>query len=327
MSKKKDFISIVIVAEELIVSDFLPSIFQLYRYLDDYFIDYEIIFVENVPNIINREELKSLLKKVPSIRFIELSYKIDYEIAVTVGLENSIGDFAIILNPLQDPLNVIIPMVEKCSQDGNVVIGVANNVESSVGYKIIRPLINFILKEIEYHIPRNATTLRCISRNAINSATKARNYHHQIFIRIAQCGIDSFAFIYDLKNPKVKKKKLIASAKYAIRLLIINSVKPLRWMSALGIFGSFFAFIFACYSFLMKLINHNIADGWSSTVILISMLFMLLFIILTFFGEYLGRILNDNSKHEQYWILNEFHSSVMVNQNRQNVISRSEYHD
>ena len=244
-----------------------------------------------------------------------------------MGLENSIGDFAIILNPQQDPMNVIIPMVEKCSQDRCIVIGVAKNIKSSLGYKIIRPLIKFALEEIEYHIPKNATTLRCISRNAINSATKARSYHHQIFIRIAQCGINSFSFLYNVKNPSVKKKKIIGSARYAIRLLIINSTKPLKWMSTLGIFGSFFAFVFACYSFLMKLINHNIADGWSSTVILISMLFMLLFIIMTFFGEYLGRILNYSSKHEQYWILNEFHSSVMINQNRQNVTYDSDYRD
>ena len=127
-----------------------------------------------------------------------------------------------------------------------------NNIKSSLGYKIIRPLIKFIIKEIQYHIPKNATTLRCLSRNAINSATKARSYHHQIFIRLR----------------------------------------------------SFFI-----------------------TVILISMLFMLLFIIMTFFGEYLGRILNDSSKHEQYWILNEFHSSVMVNQNRQNVTYDSDFSD
>lgn len=246
---------------------------------------------------------------------------------MTLGLENSIGDFAIIINPQQDPIDVIVPMVEKCSQEGFIVIGVANNIKSSLGYKIIRPLIKFVIEEIQYHIPRNATTLRCLSRNAINSATKARSYHHQIFIRIAQCGIKSFAFEYEVKNPSIKKKKIIASAKNALRLLIINSTKPLRWMSTLGIFGSFFAFIFACYSFLMKLINHNIADGWSSTVILISMLFMLLFIIMTFFGEYLGRILNDSSKHEQYWILNEFHSSVMVNQNRQNVTYDSDFSD
>ena len=81
--------------------------------------------------------------------------------------------------------------------------------------------------------------------------------------------------------------------------------------------------MFACYSFVVHFINQDVADGWSSTIILLSVMFMLLFIILSFFGEYMGRLLSEQSKHESYWVVNERHSSVMLDEKRKNVVEES----
>ncbi len=324
LCKNDAFISVILVARELQNIGLTCSVDMVWNYLDSNFSDYELIIVEDSPNIVQRSELDSLLKRVTSVRLIELSYEIDYEVAVTIGLENSIGDYVFIFNPTQDPLEVIVPMVEECRKSGGgVVVGVAKNAKKSFGYRAIRPFVSVVLDEINYHIPRNATTLRCLSRSAVNSATKARNYHHQIFVRIAQCGIESCAFDYMIKDEVDSKKKLFKSIRTTLNLLVFNSTKPLRWASALGFLGSSFALIFAGYSFVVRLVSHNVADGWSSTVILISFLFMLLFVILGFFGEYLSRLLNEQSRHDPYWIVNERHSSVMVDVNRQNVLEES----
>ena len=75
-------------------------------------------------------KIKSLLKKIPSIRFVELSYKIDYEIAVTVGLENSIGDYAFIgggFRIVQDVPPYILAMDEPLKYSGLNIIGLRRN--------------------------------------------------------------------------------------------------------------------------------------------------------------------------------------------------------
>jgi len=325
LRKRDEFISVIMIGTEMEEMGVTPSIRLLHTYLNSHFVDYEILVIEDLPNIFHNSKLDELLKEVSSTRVIELSYEIDYEVAVTVGMENSIGDYVFVFNTSQDPLEVIIPMVEICSKgDIDVVVGVAQNTKNSLGYSAVRPFASLVLNEIGYYVPKNATTLRCLSRAAVNSATKARNYHHQIFVRISQCGLGSYSFNYQIRNSKMNKKSLFKAMRLTLNLLVFNSTKPLRWMSSLGIFGSFFALAFASYSFFIRLINHNVADGWSSIVILMSILFMLLFIILSFFGEYLGRLLNDQSKHESYWIVNERHSSVMVDVNRYNVSDRSE---
>lgn len=322
--KHDAFVSVIMTAKELQPAGIEHLIRTMYEYLENNFFDYEIIIVEDAPNTINYSEINSLLRTVPSLRFLEISYAIPHEIAITAGLEAGIGDYTIIFNPCQDPLEAILSMVDMCRNDKkDIIVGVAQNIHKSIGYRIIRPFVNFILDEIGYHIPQNATTLRCLSRTAVSAATKARNYHHQIFVRIAQSGLRSYPFEYNVRNISSNKKRLYTSVKHTLNLVIFNSTKPLRWMSILGAAGSFLALLFSGYSFIIHFISNNIVEGWSSIVILISLLFMLLFIILSFFGEYLGRLLNDQSNHEPYLIVNEHHSSVMVDTNRHNVLEKS----
>jgi len=325
IEKSDSFISLVIVGSELQEENIISVVGNINNYLCALYDDYEIVIIEDVPGNVPKKQLSKLLTTVPSIRFIELSYVVDFEIAVTVGLENSIGDYVFIYNPTSDPVEVIEGMVDVCkSKHVDVVIGVATNLKKSVGYKVVKPLVNFAIKEINYTLPNNATTLRCLSRNAVNSATKASNAHQNVFVRLAHCGASFCSYEYSINIISQRKKTLFSSVANTISLLVFNSTKPLRWMSLLGATGSFFAFSFASYSFILGLINNEIADGWSSITVLVSFLFMLLFIILSFFGEYLSRLLNEQNRHEAYWIINEKHSSVMVNENRSNVLEESD---
>jgi hypothetical protein len=52
-----------------------------------------------------------------------------------------------------------------------------------------------------------------------------------------------------------------------------------------------------------------------------SALFMMQFIMMAFFGEYLGRLLDDRSEQADYSVVFEKNSAVMVNQDRVNVLS------
>ena len=105
--------------------------------------------------------------------------------------------------------------------------------------------------------------------------------------------------------------------------MVFNSTKPLRWMSFLGIVGSLLAMIFSIYSLLIHLINDTVASGWTTTILFMSMLFAILFTMLSFFGEYLARLLNDRSEHKEYSVVYEQNSSVMLNENRNNVLFSS----
>jgi polyisoprenyl-phosphate glycosyltransferase len=105
--------------------------------------------------------------------------------------------------------------------------------------------------------------------------------------------------------------------------MIFNSTKPLRWVSLLGILGSLSALIFAIYSIVVNIIKNDVIEGWTSMVFFSSFLFMILFIILAFLGEYIARLLNENSNQKNYYISNEETSTILLEADRFNVLHQS----
>ena len=108
-----------------------------------------------------------------------------------------------------------------------------------------------------------------------------------------------------------------------LHLLVFNSTAPLRWMSGLGMAGSFLAFLVGAYGVLINIFQGHVVEGWTSLVLFMSFLFMLLFMILAFFGEYLGRLLDERGDQREYAVAFEKTSAVMVDPNRLNVLQDS----
>ena len=94
-------------------------------------------------------------------------------------------------------------------------------------------------------------------------------------------------------------------------------------MSGLGWIGSVTSFLFDVYSLLVHLVKGHVVEGWTTTILFMSALFMMQFIVLSFFGEYLGRLLDERSDRADYSVVFEKNSAVMVNQDRLNVFTDS----
>ena len=319
-NKNTGFVSLVLLGKYIAVEDIDTTMIRCYKYLEEHFIDYEIVVVHEKINSNQYYDWDSMLKKIPSTRVIEVAFELDEEVAQSVGLDNAIGDFILLFNPERDPLTLIKESVELCQQGNDVITGVDSEHNNSTCYRLIRPLVSFVLKDIGYTLPKHATKFRCLTRAAVNVITRAKNCHHQIYIRISQCGLPGCSIKYTSGEQYKNSKTVYSATKELMSLMVFNSVKPLRWMSLLGFGGSFFSLCFALYSVASRFLSDEVADGWTSIVVLTSFLFMLMFIILSFFGEYMARLLDDQSRHEPYWILGEKHSSVMLNEDRVNVM-------
>jgi hypothetical protein len=322
-NKNTGFVSLVLLSKYMAVEDINATVIRCYKHLEQHFIDYEIVVIHEKINSNRYYEWDSILKKIQSTRVIELAFELDEEVAQCVGLDNSIGDFILLFNPERDPLALIKDSVEACQQGNDVITGVDSEHNNSIYYRLIRPLVSFVLKDIGYTLPKHATKFRCLTRAAVDIITRAKNCHHQIYIRIAQCGLPSCSIKYTSREQYKSRKTVYSATKELLSLIVFNSVKPLRWMSILGFSGSFFSFCFALYSVASRFLSDDVSEGWASIIVFTSFLFMLLFIILSFFGEYMVRLLDNQSRHEPYWILCEKHSSVMLNEDRVNIMEVS----
>jgi polyisoprenyl-phosphate glycosyltransferase len=292
--------------------------------LDSHYSDYEIVIINQGTDKVYTCQDEAVLSNIPSLRYIQLASIVPFDVAYAAALENAIGDFIVMFNPALDPTEAISETVDICKSGFDVVVGVASQ-SRTLAYKIFRSMAKSILMLVDYSLPRDATSLRCLSRRAVNSVTSTGRFHHQLSMQIQKTGYPQKSYLYKLLSSERSNfpRSLSAGFKDLLRLLVFNSSRPLRWMTGVGLFGSFSAFLFAVYSLLVHLINGHVVEGWTTTILFMSILFMMQFIMMAFFGEYLGRLLDDRNEQASYSVVFEKNSVVMVNQNRINVLSHS----
>lgn len=321
MNKLESFVSVIWVVQDdldLLKTQLVP----MQQHLEANFSDYEILLVDQRSSDGTAAFIDVELKKIPCVRFIEMAFRVQEDVALVAGLENSIGDYVVLMQPANDPCKEVRRIVEASIEGEDIVYGVAPRPQS-FGYSLLRPLATSVLSRVGYNVPKNATGFMVISRRVANAVMSVGRFHHQFFVRLSKTGYGCQSFPYERKQTSTDLKRTQQGLNTLIRMVIYNSTLPLRWMSVVGLLGSGSAFLFALYSFLTRLFMQNIAAGWASSVMFQSFMFMILFAMLAFFGEYLARLLDDQSGVKNYSVVYEKHSSVLLNEDRHNVLHDS----
>ena len=320
-NKDESFVSVVTVISRF-TADSLSRLAEIQSELDKNFSDYEIILVvqKSLQNVLYNR-IEQILKDIPCIRYLQLASDVNSDVIWSAGTENAIGDFIICFDLCNDPVSLIKDSVELCRQGNDVVVGTTKQ-DHTLAYKIVRPLSGWLLKLIDYHLPKDATTFRCLSRRALNSVLDTGKFYQQFFMQIQKSGYGQAELPYTSLN-KTNKRTVTDAAKNTLRLMVFNSTTPLRIMSLLGLCGSSITSIFSLYSIVINIFKNDVVEGWTSTVFIISLIASLQFVILSFIAEYLNRILIEQSNTNGYSIVFEKNSQVMINLDRINVLEQS----
>ena len=321
--KSKIFVSVVCIRNgqdnDLDLAAKLP---ETQRYLAERYVDHEIVLVldDSAPATI-RESVEAVIAKTPCIRYLQLSSAVNEDVLWAAGLENAIGDVVVLFDLKRDPRALIETGVNQCTNGHDVVVGVAP-MRESLPYRLLRPLAAWLLKLADYRLPRHATTFRCISRRAVNAVMQIRRFHQRVFMNIQKTGYVGHELPYEL-NGTADSKTVRTNMPELARLLMFNSAVPLRLLSLTGLLGSLLAFFAAFFAVVVFFFKKGNVEGWSSTFLLISMLSLFQFIILTFLGEYMKKIMDELSNAQAYAVTYEKNSFVMVDRDRLNVLNRS----
>lgn len=321
--KSDSFVSVVLVQDQplAIIESLLH---RIQCELDSRYSDYEVVVISQGTAKAYTLQDEAVLKNIPSLRYIQLTSRVQMDVAWAAALENSIGDFVVMFNPTDSPVQVITETVAICKSGFDVVVGVATQ-PRTLAYKVFRPMADRLLELVDYSLPRDATGLRCLSRRAVNSVTCTGRFHHQLSMRIQKTGYPQTSYHYSLLPTELPAipYSLLSGVRDLLRLIVFNSSRPLRWMSSLGLFGSFSAFIFGLYSLIVHLVKGHVVEGWTTTILFMSALFMMQFVMMAFFGEYLGRLLDERSEQADYSVVFEKNSAIMVNNDRVNVTNNA----
>lgn len=291
--------------------------------------DYELIIVDNASTDNSVERLKSLtgVNGFPNLQVYALTKEIDSDTAAWIGLENALGDFVAVINPLTDDFSVLPRMLAKATSGSDVVF--ASNEKKpkkTMGYHIASIIFNKLYKLFnKIDLAKEAPHYRVLSKRIINFILQhshpAVSYRH-----LPVTGGFVKSYINYSSEPAENHDALLGeSVERGIRLLISTTRAPMRLVNLLSLFGAGANLIYSLYVVLIGLFAENVAPGWVSMSLQVSGMFFLISLVLLVLGEYILHMTNLTNEGPLYHIGQEFTSARITRLEKLNIEDISQH--
>lgn len=316
------FLSVVFVVHnqsdhiEKILSDAATSISSLVS-------DYELIIVDNASG----DDSVSTLKKLtgengqPNLQVYALTKEVDSDTASWVGLENALGDFVAVIDPLADDIVFLPEMLDKAVSGADVVF--ANNEQKSgqsLAYRGAYVVFNGLYKRFNgIHLAEEAPQYRVLSKRVVNFILQhpqpAMTYRHLP----ATGGFARANLKYSVTPKILHTKRLGESIDRGMRLLVSTTRAPMRLVTSLSLFGAVANLVYSIYVVAIGFLKTDVAPGWISLSLQQSGMFFLISLVLLVLGEYILHMVSLSNEGPLYHVGQEFTSARMTRREKLNI--------
>ena len=251
--------------------------------------DYELIVVDNASHDDSILVLKNLTSEsgLANIQVYALTKEVDADTASWVGLENALGDFVAVIDPLADDIKFVPEMLNQAVSGADVVFAhneqkPAQSLRYRAGYSIFHWLYNAFNG---VHLAKEAPQYRILSKRVINFILQhpqpAMTYRHLP----ATAGF-ARAYLSYSATPKASRVKLLGdSLDRGIRLLVSTTRAPMRLVTSLSVFGAAANLLYCVYVIAIGILKTDVAPGWISLSLQQSGMFFLISLVLLVLGE------------------------------------------
>jgi glycosyltransferase involved in cell wall biosynthesis len=285
--------------------------------------DYEIIVVDNASD----DESISVLKKstnesgMHNLQVYALTKEVDVDTASWVGLENALGDFVAVIDPLLDDIAFLPEMLDKAVSGTDVVF--ANNKQKprqSFAYRNAFAVFNLLYKSFNgIHLAKEAPQYRLLSKRVVNfilqHSQPAVMYRHLP----ATGGFARINLDYSSTPKQLQNKNLADSIDRGMRLLVSTTCTPMRLVTSLSLFGAAANLIYSIYVLAVGFLKTDVAPGWVSLSLQQSGMFFLMSLVLLVLGEYILHMASLSNEGPLYHVGQEFTSARMTRREKLNI--------
>jgi glycosyltransferase involved in cell wall biosynthesis len=300
-----------------------PLLDDVGRILEDLVSDYEIVIVDNASDDDSLPRLKVLTGTdgLPNLQVYALTKEVDGDTAAWVGLENALGDFVAVIDPLSDDVNFLPEMLGKAVSGADVVF--ANNMKKSaqsVAYRVAYAIFHTFYKRFNgINLAKEAPQYRVLSKRVVNFILQhqqpAITYRHLP----ATGGFSRINLSYSA-TPKISHaKRLGESIDRGMRLLVSTTRGPMRLVTSLSMFGAAANLFYSMYVIVIAFIKTDVAAGWVSLSLQQSGMFFLISLVLLVLGEYILNMVSLNNEGPLYHVGQEFTSARMTHREKLNI--------
>jgi glycosyltransferase involved in cell wall biosynthesis len=285
--------------------------------------DYELIIVDNASD----DDSVSVLKRMtgengqPNLQVYALTKEVDTDTASWVGLENALGDFVAVIDPLVDDIDFLPELLDKAVTGSDVVF--ANNrlkPAQSLSYRCAYAIFNGLYKWFNgIHLAKEAPQYRVLSKRVVNFILQhpqpAVSYRHLP----ATSGFSRVMLNYSAA-PKISHTKRIGeSFDRGMRLLVSTTRGPMRLVTSLSLFGAVANLLYSIYVVAVGFLKTDVAPGWISLSLQQSGMFFLISLVLLVLGEYILNMASLSNEGPLYHVGQEFTSARMTHREKLNI--------
>ena len=255
----------------------------------------ETIFVDDGSSDCSSIVLKSLVRSDPRYRYIALSRNFGHQVAITAGMDVAAGEAIVVMDAdLQDPPEIVGEMIAKWKEGYEVVY--ARRLSRAGESKFKRATAHLFYKVLgrmsSVTIPADVGDFRLIDRKVLNALRSMPEQDRFVRGMIAWLGFRQTEVAFH-RLPRLAgqtKYPLSKMVRLAVNGALSFSDAPLRLAIWFGLGVSACALLYGLYVASLWLMDSHLVAGWSSTIVVISLLCGINMLMTGIMGLYVGRI-------------------------------------
>lgn len=269
---------------------------------------FEIVFVEDGGRDHSWEILESIARKDPKVKAFRLSRNFGQHAAITAGLSQCVGKWAIVMDgDLQDPPEEIPRFWSKAREGYDIVYSKRKQMKHAFWRNLIGDiyfkLINFFNQSA---IDREFGNFTAVSRKVIDAFLGVRDRdRHYLFI-LYWLGFQSAILEYEHgeRGSGRSSYNLGRLIQHAFNGLFFQTTIFLRWIVYLGFGVSVAGLFFAAY-IIYDHFSQSVLPGWASLIVLILLVGGFILVSTGVTGLYIGKIFDQVKGRPLYVIQKE----------------------
>ncbi len=268
---------------------------------------WEVVFVNDGSTDKSAELLDELSARDTRYRVLHFSRNFGHQLAITAGADYADGQAVVIIDAdLQDPPEVIVEMLEKWREGYDVVYGVRaqragetlfKRLTAAAFYRTMRAMVGI-------DIPLDTGDFRLMSHRVVLALRGLRESHRFIRGMVVWVGFKHTAVYYNRleRFAGVTKYPLRKMLRFAIDGITSFSTVPLRISSYLAAALGCAVLVLAAWSLWVRFIAGSAVPGWTSTLLVVTLVAAPQFLMIGILGEYVGRIYEEVKNRPLYLI-------------------------
>ena len=292
--------------EEAVVSELVARLGQLMDAFDG---DAEAILVDDGSRDRTYELMVEATAGDNRFRLVRLSRNFGHQIALTAGVDLAAGEAVVVIDAdLQHPPEVVLELAKRWREGYDVVYGVRDERTGETRFK--RYTADWFYRGFnrisEVQVPVDVGDFRLVDRRVLHVFLQMRESNRFVRGMFSWIGLEQIGVPYQRSERFAGESKypLQRMLRFAVAGVISFSSAPLQAALKLGFAVSILSSRSALWSIIVKLSGLYEVPGWTSIVVVVTLIGGVQLIVLGVIGEYIASI-HDEVKRRPLYVIGD----------------------